>query len=428
MKYKLLLPVLLFSSIYAQSLAQCLPGWTYYQEVILDHSSGTDDLVDYQIGIDLNTSALVSANKLNSDASDLRVFDKNCNALHFYLDSLASSTSNKVWVKVPLLPAGTIDTIYFYYGNIWAYDISSGDSTFLFFDDFEDGIIDFNKWQTVGAYDTLIEDNGELEFRSTQWMGGSSPRWKYVKSTAIYDSLVNVEFSIYQTNSSCFGFVSSNNPTDRYLFRHWTGGTRDSLTAVTLVDTTSNGYVLFLDYPWVEFYRNTFQNMRFKLKINSGSNMEVHEVTNLSTNASNFDVKEFPSFNLDGFSLHFTAFSNTQGQLKTGMVRVRAAVNGAEASSSLGTEYMNITTSLSELEHQDLHLYPNPTKDHLKINILPELLDEFRVYDLSGKQRMYLTNLQGNVFEVSSLGEGIYFLELQTIDKKVLRKKFVVLD
>jgi hypothetical protein len=52
----------------------------------------------------------------------------------------------KFWVKVPSIPPGK-KTIYVYYGNLRATSRSNGDNTFDFFDDFNDGVIDSNKWQ-----------------------------------------------------------------------------------------------------------------------------------------------------------------------------------------------------------------------------------------------------------------------------------------
>lgn len=50
------------------------------------------------------------------------------------------------WVKVPQIPKdGT--TIYLYYGNPQAKDLSNGDKVFEFFDDFNSQVLDEQKWQ-----------------------------------------------------------------------------------------------------------------------------------------------------------------------------------------------------------------------------------------------------------------------------------------
>ena len=404
--------VITISFCITDAYTQCLPGWTYYREVIVDHSSGTDDLTDFQIRVDVNTGDLVTNNKLKSDASDLRAFDKNCNPLHFYVDSAASSNANSIWVKHPFVAAGTIDTIYLYYGNNWASDISSGDSTFLFFDDFEDGIVDYNKWETVGAIDTVIESNGEMEFRSTQWMGGSSPRWKYIRPTVAFDSLVNIEFSVTMSNSAFFGFVSDQNPLDRYGFRVWTAGIFDSLTTITILDTTSNGFVLFTDYPWVEFYRNAQQNIRFKVKVNNNDLFEVQEIMNYTTNSTNSTIKEFPSFTLNSFSLYFSTFSSSQNQMRTGYVKFRKAVEGNEPVTSLGTEYMNITTDLSELSDNTIQIHPNPVSQELWISHNLKDIERIEIFDMMGKLVDSSLQPNENYINVSSLNNGIYFLRI----------------
>ena len=75
-----------------------------------------------------------------------------------------ASTSAIVWVKIPTIPASGTTTIYMYYGNPSATDASNGPATFDFFDDFNDGTVDTNKWTITGD---IIETGGYLQVGGT---------------------------------------------------------------------------------------------------------------------------------------------------------------------------------------------------------------------------------------------------------------------
>jgi hypothetical protein len=64
-------------------------------------------------------------------------------------------------VKVPSIPASSTKTIYVYYGNPSATSASNGANTFIFFDDFEDGVYT-DKWTANTLYGTVTETGGKL--------------------------------------------------------------------------------------------------------------------------------------------------------------------------------------------------------------------------------------------------------------------------
>jgi hypothetical protein len=75
-----------------------------------------------------------------------------------------------IWVEVPFIPASPATcAIYLYYGNALASGVSNGDNTFIFFDDFEDGVVDSAKWleynMDPGA--SFSESAGKLKLTDT---------------------------------------------------------------------------------------------------------------------------------------------------------------------------------------------------------------------------------------------------------------------
>ncbi len=91
--------------------------WLYRQAIPVTNSSGSA-LTDYQVMATLNTSSLISANKMQSNCADLRVTtsDGTTNIPYWIEPSTCNTASTKVWIKVPNIPtSGT--TLYAIYGN-----------------------------------------------------------------------------------------------------------------------------------------------------------------------------------------------------------------------------------------------------------------------------------------------------------------------
>jgi len=127
----------------------------YSKEITISNSGS--ELTSYQILVTVETASLVSAGKMRSDGGDIRFLDSNSANLNYWLESGMNSESTQIWVKVPSIPAGT-STINMTYGNLSASSESSGDNTFLFFDDFESGLLDTaNKWNIDESTTPVVE-------------------------------------------------------------------------------------------------------------------------------------------------------------------------------------------------------------------------------------------------------------------------------
>ena len=104
----------------------------------------------FQIDVALNST--FNFTQAQSDGSDVRfTASDGTTVLPMWIENWNATTGTaSAWVQVPSIPAaGT--TIYMYYGNAAATTVSSGSSTFLFFDDFEAGVIDASKWTSSGG-------------------------------------------------------------------------------------------------------------------------------------------------------------------------------------------------------------------------------------------------------------------------------------
>ncbi|MEW5761257.1 MAG: DUF2341 domain-containing protein, partial [Candidatus Thermoplasmatota archaeon] len=107
-------------------------------------------LIDYQVLVNVDTATLITAGKMKADGSDIRFTDSDGTTIlsHWVEPGTINTGSTKIWVKVPYIPSTVVKKIYMNYGNAGATDISSGNNTFGFFDDFDGASLDTSKWPT----------------------------------------------------------------------------------------------------------------------------------------------------------------------------------------------------------------------------------------------------------------------------------------
>jgi len=121
-----------------------LEGWDYRKSVTLSRPSGT--ISNYQMKITVGESSgspdcdVHCAGHAETDFDDLRFASSDgTTLLSYWIESITGSTPNQVvvvWVKFASIETSST-TFYMYYGNSGAAGASSGDDTFIKFDDFE---------------------------------------------------------------------------------------------------------------------------------------------------------------------------------------------------------------------------------------------------------------------------------------------------
>jgi len=123
-------------------------GWLPYnfrRQITIDNTSNSNNLTDYQVKITLNSSNF-NFDHAKDDGSDIAFADSDgTSPLDFWREKWDKTNQQAVlWVKVPSIPGSSTKTIYLYYGNSNADDLSNGDNTFVFFADFEECNINDN--------------------------------------------------------------------------------------------------------------------------------------------------------------------------------------------------------------------------------------------------------------------------------------------
>jgi len=143
------------------------PSWVRRKAVTIDNTLNLNDLVDYQIMVDVQYDS-----DMSPDFSDLRFTDSDGQTLiSYWVESYAPSGSAVVWVKVPSILASSTETIYMYYGNPSAPSESNPDNTFDLFLDFtrDEVITHGGAGQDVDSAQWEIIDDSTLRMWGNNW-------------------------------------------------------------------------------------------------------------------------------------------------------------------------------------------------------------------------------------------------------------------
>jgi len=137
---------------------ESLSPFDYQESLLINNTSYASALTNYQVLLTIDTASLISAGKMKSLCEDIRFSDSISydmadwtNNYHYWIESGCNTATTKIWIKVDTIAALSNKTIYMYYGRSDLSAFSSGDNTFIFFDDFTEATIDTAKWK---EYDT----------------------------------------------------------------------------------------------------------------------------------------------------------------------------------------------------------------------------------------------------------------------------------
>ncbi len=186
--------LLLLSLVPAAPAADAGGAWSTEWLVSLDRPTQADN---YPVRIDLSPAVFDYAGA-QAQGGDIRFRGKDRQSLSYWIESWDPRAGSVIWVKVP--DAGT-SSFALLSGNPAAEPESSGETTFLFFDDFSGPVLDTGRWNEAGNGKVTIS-NGILisNGRKGLFSNDSIP--------AIYDKVLEVrgKFHGYSGNDVDIGF------------------------------------------------------------------------------------------------------------------------------------------------------------------------------------------------------------------------------
>ena len=182
-------------------LATTVPvACTLYKEITLAAKLTSTDV---QVAIDLdNTNFDYNAGNANGD--DIRFFDDKGVALPYYIEKWNFSKDARIWVRVPTVGINT--KIYLSHGDPARKAASSGDATFLFFDDFSGTVLNATKWETRGTPTVATVAGGVFTLTGNN-------NWEYIRSKTTFTAgIVEIDLtSAGPSGASVIGNTGSDN-------------------------------------------------------------------------------------------------------------------------------------------------------------------------------------------------------------------------
>lgn len=102
----------------AASVQLCSGGTDceHYRRTVTIDNTGEPELFSAQVHVDLNTAALITAGKMQSNCGDIRFTDTSGNALSDGSIANCNTASTTIIITVPDIAANSDTTIYLYYG------------------------------------------------------------------------------------------------------------------------------------------------------------------------------------------------------------------------------------------------------------------------------------------------------------------------
>jgi len=249
-----------------------LTGWQYRKKHEIQGSIA-GAVTDYQIRIIVHNGSGVDSGenvylngKCRTDFGDVRfTSDDGVTLLNYWIEEKKDGNYTIFWIKIPNIPTNpSTATIYIYYGNPTATNISNGDSTFIFFDHFEGTSLNLNKWVIRQGDVDIIDSN--LILTGTSGTRGlidgltsfSYPKALYVR-VKLLSTHTNTHFcSMRKPNDWTYragdGYDHGANP---YSFETWNAGAKTQTYNIHLATPTNyHLYKIFWKMGSSKWYQN----------------------------------------------------------------------------------------------------------------------------------------------------------------------------
>jgi len=142
---------------YMQDCISKAIGAIWY-EITIDNTGNANTLTDYQVLLEISGDAAFFEDCENNQVY-LEFYDEDQETLlkHYVEEWDTTNHNAKIWIKVPSIPGSATKTIYLKINTTRTEDLSNGEDTFVFFDDFAN----LNKWSILSGNWTLQTVDGK---------------------------------------------------------------------------------------------------------------------------------------------------------------------------------------------------------------------------------------------------------------------------
>jgi len=167
--------------------------WQYRRELVIENPASVE-LSGYQLNMDVEfiPGMMDNFDDLRFTYFDTATGDEESCA--YWIEERMNSKNARVWINASHIHAEKETTLFMYYGNPLAVSESSGEGTFLFFDDFNGEVLDTRKWHLTRDTDhkreCYVTDGNLYLYVHDTW--DSSLGCKMKESRNIDDTIVEM--------------------------------------------------------------------------------------------------------------------------------------------------------------------------------------------------------------------------------------------
>lgn len=164
-------------------------GWLSRKSISV--TGGQQDLRNYQIKLNLSTQKLIREGQLEDDCSNMRFYNTGQTETldHWLKPGDCGSPSSEIWVEVPYIPANITRTLYLYTGKTGIEDVSSGENTFLDYDDFNSGISNYaTRGDVSTAEGNLLLRSNDGEYSAATYQSSIKAPYRFMTTAESSDS------------------------------------------------------------------------------------------------------------------------------------------------------------------------------------------------------------------------------------------------
>jgi hypothetical protein len=182
-------------------------SWPYRQSMVIDNTQNANSHTNYSVLLTFDSASIISEGRMNSDLSDLRVTDDdNSTLIPYFIERGEDSSSTRVWVKVPSIPASSNKTVYLYYGKPTASSLSDPDDAFEYYINFtRDGVATAGG-QDVDSTQYEVQDGGRaLYMWGNNWKRTNRQFTVVNDGSKILESYMQVVDTSVEINSMGWG-------------------------------------------------------------------------------------------------------------------------------------------------------------------------------------------------------------------------------
>jgi PKD repeat protein len=253
---------------------------------------------------------------------------------------------------------------------------------------------------------------------------------------------IRVKSVVTEIDSIMTGFFNFPFPNNRVEYK-WlaktTGSIKMKIPVLEVIGTETAGVFTPTSIKYRDIYRNLKPVPDFVADETNPYRWVPVNFTNNTTSASTATTQYQWSISPTGYHTFENSTSQTSANpsisftLDTVFTVQLKATNTSGSDSIIKTNYIKVKKeiqSVSEVEKNQLQIFPNPAIDHLLMSCeANEKITSVRIFDLQGKlvQTQNVSNAQPTLVDIKMLSKGEYIIE--AIGKtKVYHKNFVKFD